>query len=115
MKKDKFIIKDSGKREQYTGGMVRDTSEGKINYSLVLYGPMFERWAEHLTNAAKKYKKNNWMLANGQEELDRFKESAVRHFYQWFVGENEEDHAAAIIFNINAYEYLKEKLNKKRK
>lgn len=48
-------IKDSGVREQYASGMVRDTSTDKIDYSLVLDGPMFERWAAHLTAGAKKY------------------------------------------------------------
>ena len=109
-----FKIKDSGKREEYKGGMVRDIAHDKTDFSLVLDGPMFKRWAEHLTKGARKYKKRNWMLADGKEELDRFKESAVRHFVQWVYGENEEDHAAASFFNINCYEYLKEKLKDKK-
>lgn len=99
-------IKDSGKREQYDSGMVRDTAEGKTDYSLVLDGPMFLRWAEHLTNGAKKYAKRNWMNARGQAEKDRFKESALRHFIQWYNGEDDEDHASAVFFNINGAEYV---------
>jgi len=107
---EKFQIKDSGARAQFAGGMVRDIPEGKIDYTLILDGPMFERWAIHLTNGAKKYAKRNWMLAQGQEEYDRFKESALRHFLQWFKGETDEDHAAAVYFNINGAEYSKTKL-----
>lgn len=107
---DEFIIKDSGNRASFESGMVRDTTAGKIDFALVLDGPMFERWAVQLTKGAHKYSKRNWMLATGQEELDRFKESALRHFLQWFRGETDEDHAAAVLFNINGAEYTKERL-----
>jgi len=107
----KFEVKDSGKREEYKGGMVRDTADGKINYALALDGPLFERLSIHLTKAAKKYGRGNWLLAGGEEELKRFKDSAVRHFFQWYSGMEDEDHFSATIFNLNAYEYLKEKLN----
>lgn len=103
-------MKDSGKRESFDSGMVRDTTEGKIDYSLVLDGPMFKRWAIHLTKGAIKYAKRNWMKANGPEERDRFKESALRHFIAWYYGERDEDHAAAVIFNINGAEYVEDKL-----
>lgn len=110
----KFIVKDSGKRLNFKSGMVRDIANDKIDYSLSFDGPMFKRLSVLLTNAANsKYSKRNWMKANSKEEMERFKESAVRHFYQWFSGENsEEDHAAALIFNINGYEYVKDKINK---
>jgi hypothetical protein len=105
-----FVIKDSGKREQYKGGMVRDTTEGKIDYTLALDGPMFKRFAIHLTKGAVKYSKRNWMKARGSEELERFRESALRHFLQWYWDDVDEDHAAAIWFNVNCAEYVKEKL-----
>lgn len=105
-----FKIKDSGKREEFSGGMVRDTTEGKTNWALIADGPMLERWAKHMTNGAVKYAKRNWMKAEGQEELDRAKESAFRHFMQWYYGVVDEDHASAVYFNINEAEYVKEKL-----
>lgn len=105
-----FDIKDSGERTQFESGMVRDTTEGKIDFSLVLDGPMFKRWADHLTKGALKYAKRNWMKARGQEELDRFRESALRHFLQWFQGDTDEDHAAAVMFNINGAEFVKEQM-----
>lgn len=105
-----FEVKDSGKREVFASGMTRDTTEGKIDYTLVLDGPMFRRWAEHLTKGAVKYKKRNWMQANGQAEYDRFRESALRHFLQWIGGDTDEDHAAAVMFNINGAEYVANKL-----
>jgi hypothetical protein len=112
-----FEIKDSGQRQEFKSGMVRDTTVGKINFWRVLVGPMFKRWAAHLTKGADKYPDvapgvSNWTLAAGEVELARFKDSAFRHFVQWQNGETDEDHAAAVFFNINGCEYVKEKLNK---
>jgi hypothetical protein len=105
-----FVTLDSGRRESFDSGMVRDTAEGKADYSLVYDGPMLTRWAELLTRGAKKYAPRNWMLATGQVELDRFKASAARHFAQWMRGDTDEDHAAAVIFNINGAEYVRGRL-----
>ena len=90
--------------------MVRDTTEGKTDYSLALDGPMFERYAEHLTKGAQKYAKRNWMKASGEAEYERFKESALRHFLQWLRGDRDEDHAAAVWFNVNGAEYVRERM-----
>jgi hypothetical protein len=108
---ERYTIKDSGKREEFTSGMVRDTADDKTDYTLILDGPMFDRWAVHLTKGAKKYAKRNWMKASGDAEYQRFKESALRHFLQWYRGDVDEDHASAVYFNINGAEYVKEKIN----
>ena len=109
-----FVIKDSGERKQFASGMVRDTAADKTLFTLVLDGPMFMRWAIHLTKGALKYAKRNWMQANGTEELERFRESAFRHFIQWYNGDVDEDHASAVFFNINGAEYVKQKLAKEK-
>lgn len=106
---DEFTIKDSGARQEFSGGMVRDTAADKLNPALCWDGPMWKRWVIHLTNGAKKYAARNWMKAEGDAEYQRFKESALRHFMQWYDGERDEDHAAAVYFNINGAEYLREK------
>ncbi len=107
-----FTILDSGQRKQFESGMVRDITEGKIDYTLALDGPLFKRLAIHLTKGAIKYAKRNWMKAQGEQELERFRESALRHFLQWYWGETEEDHFAATVFNMNGVEYVKENLDK---
>lgn len=107
-----FITKDSGKREEYKTGMRRDTQEGKPRYDLIIplksKSHMLKRWAELLERGMAKYGYRNWELAATEEEAIRFKASAFRHFIQWFEGETDEDHAAAVYFNIQAYEYVKE-------
>ena len=102
-----FEVKDSGVRETFDSGMVRDTTAGKVDYLLLRDGPMLHRWAAHITKGAGKYEKRNWMQAQTEEEVLRFKESACRHFEQWLAGDLSEDHAAAVFFNINGVEYTK--------
>ena len=109
-----FVVKDSGERREFVSGMVRDTDDNKPDIELIFNGPMTDRWAEHLTKGAKKYPDvqpgvPNWTLAEGDAERIRFRKSAVRHFRQWLRGDVDEDHAAAVFFNINGYEYVKAK------
>ena len=107
-------IKDSGKRVTYASGSLRDPSEGKIKWSRITFGPLMRRWAQHLTTAEAKYPDPkpglpNFMLIETEEELIRYKESAFRHFMSWFEGDTSEDHAAAICFNVNGVEIIKDK------
>lgn len=112
-----FVVKDSGARQSFDSGMVRDTTEGKVDYHRVFDGPMIDRWAAHLTKGAVKYPDvspgvPNWTLAAGPEELARFRASAIRHFRQWLRGDLDEDHAAAVFFNINGAEYVGGKIDR---
>ena len=110
MSDNDFLTFDSGDRQTFESGMVRDSKTSKTRYDLVDM-PMFKRWAELMGRGAEKYGDNNWKKAESLEELDRFKESAFRHFMQWFLEENsEEDHAAAVFFNIAGVEHVKSKI-----
>jgi hypothetical protein len=48
--------------------------------------------------------------SEGDEEMARFKESACRHFVQWMRGDVDEDHAAALFFNVCGFEYVRERV-----
>lgn len=87
-------------------GMNRESEDGKVDYTLLRDGPMFRRWAELLTAAIPVRGRRNWMLAEGDDDLARFRRSAARHFEQWLAGETDEDHAAALFFNVNGAEYV---------
>jgi len=101
-----FTTKDSGQREQYDSGMQRDTQDGKPRFDLLYplgipYGDQFlTRVAELLARGAEKYTERNWEHAEGEVELARFKASALRHLMQWLCGETDEDHMAAVVFNL---------------
>lgn len=110
-----FETKDSGDRVEYDSGMVRDTNGGKPRWDLMIpKGVPYEelyltRIARLYQRGAQKYEPRNWEKADSQEELDRALESAFRHFMQWFAGETDEDHAAAVFFNINEVETIRYK------
>lgn len=103
---------------EFQSGLKRDTTEGKVNWSLVYDGPLLRRWAQLMTDGAKVKGKRNWMNAGGvpetqEEDLERFREGAARHFAQWMAGETNEDHAAAVVFNVNGAEHVKDKMRER--
>jgi Domain of unknown function (DUF5664) len=109
-----YKTKDSGKREEFITGMVRDTQDDKPRYDLI-DRIFLKRWAELMARGAKKYGENNWRKAATEEELRRFEASAIRHIYQWLGGDLSEDHAVAVAFNLAGAEMVREKLNKQVK
>lgn len=114
MKPKKYITKDSGKRVNFKSGMRRDTDEGKPRYDLIPVMPL-RRLAELYARGAEKYGDYNWQLANSEEELARFKASCMRHLFQWHNGEDDEDHAIAVVWNVFTYLYLEDKLKSPQK
>lgn len=113
----RFVTKDSGVRQSYDSGMVRDTQENKPRFDLLFVPGMpyeaqpLTRWASLLERGATKYGEENWTLANSEEELRRFRASAARHFSQWIAGETDEDHMSATFFNMAAVAYMEWKLS----
>ena len=111
-----FTVKDSGKRMEYPTGMVRDTTEGKARFDLVMpkglpyEDQMLTRWAMQMTRGADKYGVRNWEKAKTEDEHERFMGSAHRHLMQWLCGERDEDHAAAVFFNVAAAEFVRRQM-----
>jgi hypothetical protein len=111
-----YEVKDSGAQAEFAGGGVRDTNEGKPRFDLlrpegVPYMEQFlTRCAIHMAKGADKYEARNWEKFEDYEALDRARESAARHLEQWLAGEVDEDHAAAVFFNLLAAETILYKL-----
>lgn len=114
-----YQTKDSGQRQEYESGMHRDTQKGKPRFDLIApedlpyQRQMLTRWAGLMERGAVKYGDRNWEKAKSAEERDRFRGSAFRHFMQWYSGEDDEDHGAAVFFNLAAAEYVHDKLTGK--
>jgi hypothetical protein len=89
-------VVDSGKREQFSTGSVRDTHEGKGRFDLLSPEVLF-RDAKHMENGAKKYGDRNW--EKGQP-VSRFMDSAFRHMVKFLRGDMDEDHLAAARWNL---------------
>ncbi len=110
-----FVTKTNGEHKPQANGMVRSSDLGKADWTLLLDGPMLKRWQGLLGRGAAVYTARNWCKALSATDLvaraetkERFRASAMRHFMQWVMGERDEDHAAAVIFNMNGFEAMLE-------
>ncbi len=93
----KFIeVKDSGKRQEFDTGSVRDTCEGKGRFDLLPVHALI-RLAKHFEHGAKKYQADNWRKG---QPLRRYLDSALRHTIKFQGGMRDEDHLAAAIWNL---------------
>lgn len=89
-------MKDSGKRQQFNDGAVRDTADGKSRPDLI--SPFaLERLGMWLMLGAKKYCERNWEKGIPNS---RCLASLERHVLKYKMGMTDEDHEAAIMCNI---------------
>lgn len=94
-KKGSTPIRDSGQRDQFKTGAVRDVTEGKGAFHLLTYAAL-RRLAVHYESGALKYDADNWIRGI---PLSRFVDSAFRHLLAFLVGLRDEDHEAAFTWN----------------
>jgi hypothetical protein len=108
MDSDGFVIKDSGCREQFDTGSRRDIRHGKGRYDLM--SPfVLARDARLLQRGAAKYGDRNWELG---QPFSRFIDSAMRHMMMYVQGHRDEDHLAAVRWNIGAIMHLEEMIRR---
>ena len=91
-----YEFKDSGQRQSFATGAVRDTQDGKGRFDLICW-EFLRRLAVVMQKGAGKYGPWNW--AKGIP-LSRSFDSAVRHMYQWAEGKADEDHLAHAAANL---------------
>lgn len=97
-------LADSGARADYTTGATREPSTGKGRYDLI--SPIaLMRLARHYENGAIKYTDRNWEKGI---PISRCIDSAMRHLTQYMAGWNNEDHLAAVMWNIAAIMHFEE-------
>lgn len=105
-----FVVKDSGNREEFATGAVRDTADDKPRPDLV--SPFFlVRLGTHLRKGAVKYSEWNW--AKGIPS-SRCYASCMRHLMAYAMGKRDEDHLAAAVFNLMAIIHNEEVAGKAR-
>jgi hypothetical protein len=86
---------DSGERQQFTTGAVRDTAGDKPRIDLI--SPFAKRrLGEWLRKGASKYSERNWEKGM---PISRVLASLERHLTAYEAGENDEDHMAAVMCN----------------
>ena len=89
-------MQDSGERQQFSTGAVRDTTEGKGRFDLISPELMF-RLSKWLEAGANKYSDRNWEKGM---PISRCMDSALRHLFKYLAGWKDEDHLAAALCNI---------------
>lgn len=102
-------LKDSGQRELYITGAVRDNGESKGRFDLISTQALL-RLSRHYEAGAKKYSDRNWEKGM---PIGRMVSAAMRHLVKYMAGANDEDHLAAVLWNVAAimhYEYYKPEL-----
>lgn len=92
-------------------GTNRSSDNGKPRYDLVPL-LLLRRCAIHMARNMESKGEANWRNACTQEDINRAMQSAFRHFIDWFEGKADEDHAAALMFNVGLAEEAKEKMNR---
>lgn len=97
-------VKDSGERQVFDTGSVRDKQQGKGRYDLIPPYPL-KRLAVHYENGARKYPEWNW--TKGQP-LSRYLDSTLRHIYTYMNGDRSEDHLSAAVWNLFSFIHTEE-------
>lgn len=100
------IVRDSGKREDFSTGSRRDTREGKGRFDLIPPIPL-RRLALVYERGSIKYGDHNW--EKGQP-LSRYLDSALRHINAYREGDRVEDHLAQAAWNLFGYIHTEEKV-----
>ena len=97
-------MKDSGKRDTYNGGAVRDCRKGKGRFDLI--SPIaLTRLAKVYEQGAEGKGERNW---EDGIPLSRFIDSALRHINQYLEGMRDEDHLAQAMWNIGGLIHTEE-------
>lgn len=91
-------VKDSGVRENFATGSVRDTRKGKGRFDL-LPAKAMRRIARHFEAGAAKYGDNNWLKG---QPISRYLDSALRHLFNHLDGQRDEEHLTAACWNLLA-------------
>ena len=86
---------------QFETGAQRDTADGKLRMSLIPQQEL-KRVMKRYLDGAEKYGENNWMKGM---PLSVYFDCAHRHLERWWRGEDDEDQAAAVVWNMLCHAY----------
>ena len=91
-----MTLPDSGTRREFPTGAKRDGATGKGRFDLIEPEVLF-RLAKHLEAGAVKYGDRNWEKGM---PVSIFLDSAMRHLTKYLQGRGDEDHLAAVVWNV---------------
>jgi hypothetical protein len=99
-----YPTKSSGQTETFPTGAHRDAKRNKGRFDLIPYEPLL-RLARLYERGAELYGARNWQKGI---PLSSYLSSAARHLAQLTAGWDDEDHAAAVLFNVMGYMWTRE-------
>lgn len=115
----KWEVHDSGSKSQYDDGMQRDSTDGKPQPALMFprgvpYGEqLLTRVAMQYHLGGRKYGDRNWEKSATEESLAHHEDALLRHVFKYVTGTDDgEDHAAAIVWNVNAIDLTRRNIRK---
>lgn len=116
-----YVTKTSGTRAEHPDGVVRDTSKGKPRFDLMFAKgvpfekQLFTRVADLYRRGGEEYGDRNWENSETEETLAHHEAALMRHVVKFLTGVKDgEDHAAALVWNANAVDLTRAKIQEKR-
>jgi hypothetical protein len=106
------ITKNNWDNIEYEGWAKRENKIWKIRYDLIPI-EYIKRIAWLYTRWAEIYWVRNWEKGVSEEYIDKMKQSLWRHFIQYLDWDTDEDHLAAVCFNLFWHDFLTNKLKEK--
>lgn len=104
-----YITRQEGEEAVHSDGVRRDTDQGKTLYTLMfpkgvpMEDQLIVRVAELYTRGGAAHGLRNWENSRAEDTLEHHTEALWRHFMKFFFDvQDGEDHAAAIVWNVNA-------------
>lgn len=99
-----FTVKQTKGKTHFPTGAVRSDDKGKPQLALLPWDLM-PRLAQHYLKGAEIYGNDNWRYGMRSSHVEN---SLMRHVQQYHVGDHDEDHLSAIVFNAFCLMYNEE-------
>jgi len=107
------------KHRTFKSGAIRDTEDGKEDYTETISWTAFKRYAQYMTGKKAKYGGGNFKKGI---DIDAYERSMLRHVqkymenkYEGGTTETDQDHLSAILFNIFGIMHEEERIKKYEK
>lgn len=103
---------------QFETGAIRDNEDGKEDYIETISWTAFRRFSQYMTSKKSKYGSGNFKKGI---PIESYEKSLLRHVSKYLINkyeggdlESNEDHCAAIAFNIFGIMHEEENLKKQK-
>lgn len=101
---------------KFETGAVRDSENGKEDYTETISWTAFKRYAQYMTKCAEKYGTGNFKKGIN---IDSYERSMIRHLQKYMENkyeqgtiETDSDHLSAMVFNIFGIMHEEERVRK---